>query len=165
MSTSIKIIFLSLFVLTSITASTFGQERVEFPLCEDIKSEIILQLKPVNFHQQDFYEDECNFGFRVENYGIVSVDIRKHKSNRESHRAFERDYKVIIPFSRRNENPKLESINTDNFWTEAFAVKGDLRDHAIFLRYKKFTVTLLSSDYRLLQVLESHFRKFQFGNY
>lgn len=137
-----------------------AQPTVSF--CKDIEQVLVRDLKPLKVSRNADYGDECLLSFRTEKDMSLTVDVNKYLSENEARKEIKKSYKVIIPLSTRERSDHRQKVNEDGYWSEAIAVKGEPPNHAMFLRYKEFTITILSWDSELLRQTECILRRIRF---
>jgi hypothetical protein len=91
----------------------------------------------------------------------VSISIERFKTQKKSKEDFSDSFDFLTLNETYPENVRI--LERYNFWSEAKAYTkiGD-SDHLILLRYKTVAVTVISSDYELIERIEPFLRKIEF---
>ena len=166
-STFIRPPHISLFlaIVSVFAMPLFGQ--VESSLCKQVDVEVLQPLQPIKVSRKVEYDDECNFRFAVSKNEWILIDIEKFETEEKSHESLASDFRSFTAYDDEKKPPKhrYQLINKDKYWTEAVAYKNDIPDHFMLLRYRNFTIEILSSNYELLKKIEPLLRNIRFENY
>ncbi len=161
-SNIIRIISL-LVCIFAFTIAEFTQaiERENVFVCQEVERKVSEQVKISKAAKPFARDDECYLYF-YSGGDWFSIHAKKFESEEESKKEFSFEFDVLALDETYPESVK--HLKLHNFWDEA---KGFNRepdpDRFIMLRHHSVVLTLISSNYELLEKIEPVLRTIKFG--
>lgn len=155
-------VYIAVFV-GSLHLSAYSQQS-ESRICNAVKSNVVLPLKPPKMGVVRTWETECNFNLWYSANRKLAIYVEKYDSDAKGAEEFARFSRILTVYDDPVSPPRTryQTINGDRHWSEAIAYKNEKSGHFILLRSDSYLITLISSDYRLLTGAEKLFRSVRF---
>ncbi len=129
--------FLVLLSILAFSCSATLAQGVSEAFCKNIGNSTIQLLKPTKIYRQLVFENDCDFsyGFNNSAYEHISIDVEKHKSDRESGKAFNHDLEMFL--YNKQKGDKRIMLDSKN-WDEMYLYKSAHHDNFLLLRKRNF---------------------------
>ncbi len=162
----VYVCIIAVFCVGPICGVTYAQEP-DSALCNTIKSDVVLPLKPLRMGAERMWENECNFNLWYSTDRKLAVYVEQYESNAKASEEFARFSRILPIYDKPVLPPRTpyQPINSNKHWNEAIAYKNEKSGHFMLLRINHYLVTLISSDYGLLTKAETLFRAVHFESF